>query len=194
LPFESNSSLGKRGVRLLLDFPQLTRTQLKVLLRLSVEHNIRILVPMVTFEREMQQIRKILEDVAREIRIEKLPPLGAMIETPAAALTVADIVKHADFVCVGTNDLTQYTMAAGRENTTVSEYYDETHPSMIRLLRIIIAEASGIPVTICGELAGREQVTPILLQLGFRALSVAPPLIPTLKELIRSLSISKESE
>jgi len=189
LPFESNPSLGKRGVRLLLDYPQLLRTQLNVLLRLSQTHSIRILVPMVTLEREMQQVRKFLEEAAQEMHIEKLPPLGAMIETPAAALTVGEILKYADFICVGTNDLTQYTMVAGRENTTVSDYYDETHPSMIRLLRIIISEAVDKPVTICGELAGREQVIPMLLQLGFRALSIAPPLIPTTKELIRSLTI-----
>ncbi len=187
LPFESNPLLGKRGVRLLLDYPQLARTQLKSLLRLSQAQDIRILVPMVTVERDMQQIRELLVAVAHEMGIENLPPLGAMIETPAAALTVGQIVRHADFLSVGTNDLTQYTMVAGRDNATVSDYYEETHPSMLRLLGIIIAEASGKPVTICGELAGREEVIPTLLEIGFRALSVSPPLIPTTKELIRSI-------
>jgi phosphoenolpyruvate-protein phosphotransferase len=187
LPYEASPLLGKRGVRLLLDYPQLTRTQLRVLLRLSQSQEIRILVPMVTFESEMQQIRELLVELADELDIEKLPPLGAMIETPAAALTVGQIVKHADFLCVGTNDLTQYTLVADRENTTVSDYYKETHPSMLRLLSIIIAEASGRPVTICGELAGREEVIPTLVEIGFRALSVAPPLIPTTKELIRTI-------
>ena len=85
------------------------------------------------------------------------------------------------------NDLTQYTLVAGRDNATVSDYYEETHPSMLRLLGIIIAEASGKPVTICGELAGREEVIPTLLEIGFRALSISPPLIPPAKELIRSI-------
>ena len=187
LPFESNPLLGKRGVRLLLDYPQLARTQLKSLLRLSQAQDIRILVPMVTFERDMQQMRELLVAVAREMGIENLPPLGAMIETPAAALTVGQIARHADFLSVGTNDLTQYTLVAGRDNATVSGYYEDTHPSMLRLLGIIIAEASGKPVTICGEMAGREDVIPTLLEIGFRALSISPPLIPTTKELIRSM-------
>ena len=187
LPFELNPLLGKRGVRLLLDYPQLARTQLKALLRLSQAQDIRILVPMVTLERDMQQIRELLLAAAHEIGIESLPPLGAMIETPAAALTVGQIVRHADFLSVGTNDLTQYTLVAGRDNATVSDYYEDTHPSMLRLLGIIVAEASGKPVTICGELAGREEVIPTLLEIGFRALSISPPLIPTTKESIRSI-------
>jgi phosphoenolpyruvate-protein phosphotransferase len=191
LPFESNPLLGKRGVRLLLDYPQLARTQLKSLLRLSRTQDIRILVPMVTLERDMQQIRDLLVAVAHETGIEKLPLLGAMIETPAAALTVGQIVRHADFLSVGTNDLTQYTLVAGRDNATVSNYYEDTHASMLRLLGIIIAEASGKPVTICGEMAGREEVIPTLLDLGFRAFSISPPLIPTTKELIRSIDIRK---
>jgi phosphoenolpyruvate-protein phosphotransferase len=190
LPFESNPLLGKRGVRLLLDYPQLARTQLRILLRLSQIQDIRILVPMVTFARDMQQMRELLMAVAQEMRIEKLPPLGAMIETPAAALTVGQITKHADFLSVGTNDLTQYTLVAGRDNATVSDYYEETHASMLRLLGIIIAEASGKPVTICGELAGRAEVIPTLLEIGFRALSISPPLIPTTKQLIRSIDIT----
>jgi phosphoenolpyruvate-protein phosphotransferase len=187
LPFESNPLLGKRGVRLLLDYPQLARTQLKSLLRLSQAQEIRILVPMVTLERDMQQIRDLLVAVAHETGIERLPLLGAMIETPAAALSVGQIARHADFLSVGTNDLTQYTLVAGRDNATVSNYYEDTHPSMLRLLGIIIAEASGKPVTICGEMAGREEVIPTLLELGFRALSISPPLIPTTKALIRSI-------
>jgi phosphoenolpyruvate-protein phosphotransferase len=187
LPFESNPLLGKRGVRLLLDYPQLARAQFKSLLRLSRTQDIRILVPMVTVAREMQQMRELLVAVAREMGIENLPPLGAMIETPAAALTVGQIARHADFLSVGTNDLTQYTLVAGRDNASVSNYYEDTHPSMLRLLGIIIAEASGKPVTICGEMAGREEVIPTLLEIGFRTLSISPPLIPTTKELIRSI-------
>jgi phosphoenolpyruvate-protein kinase (PTS system EI component) len=125
--------------------------------------------------------------VAHETGIETLPPLGAMIETPAAALTVRQIAGHADFLSVGTNDLTQYTLVAGRDNTTVSGYYEDTHASILRLLGMINAEASGKPVTICGEMAGREEVIPTLLKLGFRALSISPPLIPTTKELIRAI-------
>jgi len=135
----------------------------------------------------MQQIRELLVAVAHEMGIDTLPPIGAMIETPAAALTVGQIARHADFFSVGTNDLAQYTLVAGRDNATVSDYYKDTHPSVLRLLSIIITEASGKPVTICGEMAAREEVIPTLLEIGFHALSISPPLIPTTKDLIRSI-------
>jgi phosphoenolpyruvate-protein phosphotransferase len=187
---EANPLLGKRGVRLLLAFPQLVETQLRALLKLSRQQAIRILVPMIVLERDMSRIRAIFEAIAREIGQESLPPLGAMIETPSAALTVADIARHSDFLCIGTNDLTQYTLAVGRDDATVSEYYIDDHPALLRLLGIIIQEAGDKSVTICGELGGREEAIPSLLRLGFRALSIAPPLIPATKDLIRSLSLS----
>ena len=189
LPPETNPLLGRRGVRLLLAFPQLVRTQFRALLRLSQDQTIRILVPMVALERDIQKIRELFGIVAREMGLQRLPPFGAMIETPAAALTVDDIARHADFLCVGTNDLTQYTLAAGRDDATVSEYYVDDHPALLRLLGIIIREAAGKSVTICGELGGREDVIPNLLRMGFRGLSIAPPLIPATKDLIRSVSI-----
>jgi phosphotransferase system enzyme I (PtsI) len=136
------------------------------------------------------RIREIFEAIAREIGQESLPPLGAMIETPSAALTVADIARHSDFFCIGTNDLTQYTLAVGRDDATVSEYYIDDHPALLRLLSIIIQEAGDKSVTICGELGGREEAIPSLLRLGFRGLSIAPLLIPAAKDLIRSLSLS----
>jgi phosphoenolpyruvate-protein phosphotransferase (PTS system enzyme I) len=186
---EPNPLLGKRGVRLLLAFPQLVQTQLRALLKLSRNQAIRILVPMIALERDMQKIRELCESIAREMGHERLPPLGAMIETPSAALTVAEIARHADFLCIGTNDLTQYTLAAGRDDATVSEYYIDDHPALLRLLRIVIREAGGKSVTICGELGGREEAIPSLLQMGFRGLSIAPPLIPATKDLIRSLAL-----
>jgi len=190
LPIEPNPALGKRGVRLLLDYPRLLRAQLRALLRLSRAQPIRILVPMITLERDIEQVREHLVGVAGEIGVQELPPLGAMIETPAAALTTARIAVHADFLCVGTNDLAQYTLAAGRDDETVSQYYADDHPALLRLLAIAIAEASGRPITICGELAGREEAIPALLAMGFRGLSIAPRLIPTTKELIRSIELS----
>lgn len=186
---EPNPLLGKRGVRLLLAFPQLVQTQLRALLRLSRNQAIRILVPMIALERDMLRIRQLFEGIAREMGCEDPPPLGAMIETPSAALTVADIARHADFLCIGTNDLTQYTLAVGRDDATVSEYYIDDHPALLRLLGIAIREAGGKSVTICGELGGREEAIPSLLQMGFRGLSIAPPLIPATKDLIRSLSL-----
>ncbi len=191
---EPNPLLGKRGVRLLLAFPQLVQTQLRALLKLSRNQAIRILVPMIALERDMQRIRELFESIAREMGFEWLPPLGAMIETPSAALTVADIARHADFLCIGTNDLTQYTLAVGRDDATVSEYYIDDHPALLRLLGIAIRDAGGKSVTICGELAGREEAIPALLQMGFRHLSIAPLLIPATKDLIRSISIDARGQ
>ena len=186
---EPNPLLGKRGVRLLLAFPHLVQTQLRALLKLSRNQTIRVLVPMIALERDMQRIRGVFEEIAREMGHEHLPPLGAMIETPSAALSVADIARHADFLCIGTNDLTQYTFAAGRDDASVSEYYIDDHPALLRLLGIAIRDAEGKSVTICGELGGREEAIPSLLRMGFRRLSIAPPLIPATKDLIRSLSL-----
>jgi phosphoenolpyruvate-protein phosphotransferase (PTS system enzyme I) len=190
LPREPNPALGKRGVRLLLDHPRLLGAQLRALLRLSATQPIRVLVPMITLERDIARVREQLAAAAREVGIRELPPLGAMIETPAAALCVAQIGAHADFLCVGTNDLAQYTLAAGRDDETVSQYYADDHPALFRLLGLLRADAPGKPVTLCGELAGREEAIPRLLGMGFRGLSIAPRLVPTTKELIRSTTLS----
>ena len=114
-----------------------------------------------------------------------------MIETPAAALAVPTILKHADFLCVGTNDLTQYTLAAARDDASVNAYFQDSHESVLRLLRILLADAGTRPVTLCGELAGRENWIPRLLQMGFRSLSVAPTVIPSTKEAIRKVNIGE---
>jgi len=189
-PPEANPLLGKRGVRLLLEYPQLAQTQLAALLRLSQERQLRVLVPMVTLEEDIQAMRELFEAMCTKLGIQQRPAFGAMIETPAAALSVPAIAKHVDFLCVGTNDLTQYTLAAGRDNPTVNRYFRDTHSSLLRLLDIIVADAREMPLTLCGELAGREEMLPQLLAMGFRSFSVAPPLIPGAKELIRSLRIA----
>jgi phosphoenolpyruvate-protein phosphotransferase len=190
LPVEANPLLGKRGVRLLLEYPQLAQTQLAALLRLSHEQQLRVLVPMVTLEEDIQAMRELFEVMCAELGLPQRPAFGAMIETPAAALSVPAIAKHVDFLCVGTNDLTQYTLAAGRDDPTVNRYFRDTHASLLRLLGIIVADAGEMPLTLCGELAGRAEMLPQLLAMGFRSLSVAPPLIPGAKELIRSLHIA----
>ena len=187
LPPEANPLLGKRGVRLLLEYPQLAQTQLAALLRLSQERQLRVLVPMVTLEEDIRAMRELFEAMCTELGIQQRPAFGAMIETPAAALSVPAIAKHVDFLCVGTNDLTQYTLAAGRDDPTVNRYFLDTHSSLLRLLGIIVADAGEMPLTLCGELAGREEMLPQLLAMGFRSLSAAPSLIPGTKELIRNL-------
>ncbi len=187
VPTEANPSLGRRGVRLLLEYPQLVRTQLAVLVRLAQEQDVRILVPMVTLEEDIREMRAFFDATCAALPGIRRPPFGAMIETPAAALGVAAIGRHVDFLSVGTNDLAQYTLAAGRDDPAVSHYYVDTHAAVLRLLAIAIADARGMPITLCGELAGREEVMPQLLRLGFRSLSMAPGLIPGAKERIRGV-------
>jgi phosphotransferase system enzyme I (PtsI) len=142
---------------------------------------------MVTLAEEMARVRELLENTAEENGIRQLPPLGAMVETPAAALCAGEIVRHADFLSIGTNDLTQYTMVAGRENPLVSDYFIDDHPAMRRLLQMVIDDAGDVPVSICGELAGRREGIKTAVECGIRCLSVAPPLIPTVKDMIREL-------
>ena len=137
----------------------------------------------------MARVRSRFAAVANEANRQEFPPLGAMIETPAAALCMTDIKTHADFLSIGTNDLTQYTMAAGRENPLVNEYFLEDHPAVLRLVRIIVEEAGCVPVAICGELARQLNALPTLLKLGIRTLSVAPPLVPGVKEAIRQIAL-----
>jgi phosphoenolpyruvate-protein kinase (PTS system EI component) len=188
-PIEDDPFLGCRGVRLLLRYPDLLETQLKALLEFSRDHELRILVPMVTLADDMAEVRRRLRAIADRAGLGTLPPLGAMIETPAAALTISDIIQHADFLSIGTNDLTQFTMAAGRENPLVNDYFVESHPAVLRLIRIVVEEAGDTPVAICGELAAQLDCISTLLNLGVRNLSVAPPLVPSVKEIIRQVSV-----
>jgi phosphoenolpyruvate-protein phosphotransferase len=189
IPLEDNPFLGRRGVRFLLHYPDLLDTQLQALLEFSEEHDVRILVPMVTIAEDMRRVRERFKDAARAVGREKLPPLGAMVETPAAALSTAELTAHCDFLSIGTNDLTQYTMAAGRENPLVNDYFVEDHPAVMRLVRIVAEEAGNIPVAICGELARRVSALPAVLRFGIRALSVAPPLVPKIKESVRQIRL-----
>jgi len=117
-----------------------------------------------------------------------------MLETPAAALAVPALSKHVEFFCIGTNDLTQYTLAAARDDASVNDYYRDDHESIMRLLKIIATDAADRPVTICGELAGRESHVPTLLAMGYRDLSIAPNMIPTTKALIRKLNLAAAAQ
>jgi phosphoenolpyruvate-protein kinase (PTS system EI component) len=189
LPPAANPVLGLRGVRLLRNYAQLARTQIGAILRLSQEHPLRVLIPMVTLEDDLRRMREVFEALSAERRIANPPRFGAMVETPAAALAIPALSKYVDFFCVGTNDLTQYTLAAARDDAAVNDYYLDSHESVLRLLGIILADAAQRPVTLCGELAGREGYVPRLLAMGFRALSVAPTAIPATKALIRKLDI-----
>jgi phosphoenolpyruvate-protein phosphotransferase len=182
---ETNPSLGCRGIRFLQEYPNLLRTQLEALLQLSQDFDLHVLVPMVTLPRDIQRVKELLTDTASRLKIAPVPKLGAMIETPAAALTASDIAQHAEFLSFGTNDLTQYTFAADRENAAVEAYFDDTHAAIFRLLRTVRNDVLHIPLSICGELASRPHYTSKILECGITSLSVAPPSIPTIKQAIR---------
>ncbi len=187
LPPTPNPSLGLRGVRILLEYAPLARTQLGAILSLAQEYPVRVLIPMVTLEEDVRTMRAEFDALIGERKLSRPPPFGAMVETPAAALALPALLPHVDFFCVGTNDLTQYTLAAARDDAAVNDYYQDSHESVLRLLQIILADAQQRSVTLCGELAGREAWVPRLLQMGFRNLSVAPTAIPTTKETIRGV-------
>jgi phosphoenolpyruvate-protein kinase (PTS system EI component) len=190
LPPAPNPVLGRRGVRLLLGYSQLVRTQMCAILRLSRQHRLRVLIPMVTLEDDIRRMREIFDALCAELKIAEPPQFGAMVETPAAALAIRALASRVDFFCVGTNDLTQYTLAAARDDASVNDYFQDGHESVLRLLNIVVADAGDRPLTLCGELAGREEFVPSLLKMGFRALSIAPTLIPTTKALIRRIEIA----
>jgi hypothetical protein len=149
-----------------------------------------MLIPMVTLEDDIRRMRETFDELCAERKVKTPPAFGAMVETPAAALAIPTLARYADFFSVGTNDLTQYTLAASRDDASVNDYYLDSHESVLRLLGIILADAAGRPVSMCGELAGREAVVPRLLGMGFRSLSVAPGLIPTTKALIRTIRLA----
>ncbi len=191
LPFmkflaDANPSLGRRGIRLLREFPALLNVQLRALLELSGDFEISILVPMVTLPEDVVVVKEHLTHLCLELQMSSLPRLGAMIETPAAALSAKEIAKHVDFLSFGTNDLTQYAFAADRDNAAVERYFNDAADVIFRLLQTAHDDAPDVPNSVCGELAGRPEHVSRLLQCGIRTLSVAPPLVPIIKEAVRN--------
>ena len=188
LPPEPDPFLGRRGVRVLREYPDLLEAQLRAVLEVSQQFRIGVLIPMVTTESDVLQVVELFHRLAAEMGIRELPRIGTMIETPAAALSIPSLKKHVDFLSIGSNDLTQYTMAAGRENPLVTEYFIDDHPTILRLIELVVRESGDTPVSLCGELAGRIDVIPRLLRTGIRSLSVAAALVPDVKNAIRNSS------
>jgi phosphoenolpyruvate-protein phosphotransferase len=194
---DTNPALGLRGIRLLLRQPELLETQFAAILRASVAGPVRVLLPMVTNVAEVRAAREVYERVARCLRErgdripEKLPPMGIMIETPGAALSADALALEADFFSIGTNDLTAYTLAVDRSESDVAELYDPMHPAVLRLVQFATEAALRVhmPVSICGELAAAPKLTPLLLGLGVRSLSMNASAVPKVKQVIRSVSI-----
>jgi phosphoenolpyruvate-protein phosphotransferase (PTS system enzyme I) len=191
LPPEPDPFLGRRGVRVLLEYPDLLEAQLRALLEVSQHFRIGVLIPMVTTESDVVQVVERFHHLAEELGVHTLPRIGAMIETPAAALSVPTLKQHVDFFSIGSNDLTQYTLAAGRENPLVRAYFLDGHPSILRLIELVIREAGDTPVSLCGELAGRIEMIPRLLRAGLRSLSLPAALVPDVKYTIRNTHVTE---
>ena len=190
LPAEDNPALGLRGVRTSLWRPQLLRTQLSAILRVAPAGQCRILLPMITDVAEISTVRGMIEELARELARAEPIEIGAMIETPASAVTAGAIAREVDFLSIGTNDLTQYTLAMDRGHAELAQRVDGLHPAVLALIAqaTAAAEKHGTLVAVCGGLASDPSAVPVLLGLGVRELSVVPTLIPQLKSLIRTLS------
>ena len=186
---EENPFLGHRAVRYCLDNPEIYKVQLRALLRASAYGNIKIMLPLVTTVSEVRRVRELLESTKAELRRENIQfreniPVGVMIETPAAAMTADLLAKEADFFSIGTNDLTQYTMAVDRGNSKVSALYSHYNPAVLRLIKQTAeaANRAGIPVGMCGEAAGDKAFIPLLIAFGLHEFSVTPAaVLPTRK-------------
>jgi phosphoenolpyruvate-protein phosphotransferase len=190
-PAEPNPALGSRGIRLLFEHRELLETQLRAVLRLHQELPLSVLVPMVTDPLDMARVAELMRELSVELRVSAVPRLGAMIETPAAALCAKAISRHADFFSVGTNDLTQYALATDRVNSRVCRYFDDTHEAVRRLIRIARDDAPGTTFSVCGEIAGNDTCTSWLLDSGIASLSVVPPLVPLIKESVRRCTVRR---
>jgi phosphoenolpyruvate-protein phosphotransferase len=193
---ELNPSLGLRGVRVLLKHKNVLKTQVQAIIKLSKKYKLSILIPMITFPKEVKEVRNIIRNCITELGKEYAASLdtikiGTMIETPAAVSNIEEIAKLSDFISIGTNDLAQYLMAVGRENAYASEYYEEGQEILLSSIKNVVDVSRQLKVecSICGEIAGDVRWTPKLLNIGIRRLSVTPSLIPILKEKVRTIKI-----
>ena len=192
---EPNPFLGLRSIRFCLQNLTMFKKQLRAILRVSVLGNVKIMFPLITHRQELMQAKMILHDVMEDLDEESIPynrevDVGIMIETPSAALTAFSLARDVDFFSVGTNDLTQYTLAVDRGNELVSTLYSSADPAVLRLLRNVIQDAhkAQIQLSVCGEMASEPQYIMLLLGLGVRTLSLTPPMIPEIKQIIRSVT------
>lgn len=203
LPFpdELNPFLGWRAIRISLDEPELFKTQIRAILRAATGHRARIMFPMVSDLDELRRARDVVEAVKRDLKSASVEfaadiPVGIMVETPAAAVLVDVLAEASDFFSLGTNDLTQYTLAVDRGNAKVANLFQPLHPAVLRLIRQTIeaGHAKGKWVGMCGELAGMTKAIPILLGFGLDEFSMNPRAIPEAKHLIGKLTDDKARE
>ncbi len=196
-PAEANPFLGWRSIRVCLDHPEIFRPQIRAVLRAAANRKLELMLPLVTTVEEVLTTKAlVLEEalnLARDgIRAAASVPVGVMIETPAAALIADELAKHSAFFSVGSNDLVQYTLAVDRGNARLADRFSPHHPAVVRLLQTILAagKRGGIGVSVCGEMASDPLSAVLLIGLGYRTLSVAPPALPLVKWLVRMIPVA----
>ncbi|UTW06158.1 phosphoenolpyruvate--protein phosphotransferase [Pseudomonas benzenivorans] len=198
---EENPFLGWRGIRVTLDHPEIFLVQTRAMLKASEGlNNLRILLPMISGTQELEEALHLIHRAWGEVRDEgtdvPLPPIGVMIEIPAAVYQTRELARQVDFLSVGSNDLTQYLLAVDRNNPRVADLYDFLHPAVLQALRKVIsdAHAEGKPVSICGEMAGDPAAAVLLMAMGFDSLSMNATNLPKVKWLLRQISLGKAQE
>lgn len=198
IPQEMNPFLGWRAIRFCLQQQDLFREQLRAILRASAQGNVKMMYPMISGVDEIKQANALVEQCKEQLRKERLPfnehlEIGAMIETPSAAIISDSLAKRLRFFSIGTNDLIQYSLAVDRLNEKIAHLYEPTHPAILQLINTTIQSAHnhGIPVCVCGEMAGDPVLVPLLAGLGIDELSVAASLVPPVKFVVRRLKLSE---
>ncbi len=193
---EDNPAMGYRAIRICLDRPEVFKTQLRALFRASAYGNLAIMYPMITSVWEVKKIKEIVEEVKKELTEQNIafgnPSQGIMIETPAAVIISQELAKEVDFFSIGTNDLTQYTLAIDRQNTNLDDFYDAHHPAILAMIRMVIENAhkEGIWAGICGELGADMDLTQDFLAMGIDELSVSPGRILPIRKIILETNVA----
>lgn len=198
---ELNPNLGCRGIRISLEYVSVFKTQIKAILRANMKDNVKMMFPMISCVSEVLKAKMIIEECKNELKEQNISfnpeiGIGAMIEIPSAAITSDDIAKECDFLSIGTNDLVQYTLAVDRDNETVSDYYQPSHLSVLRLIKMTIENAHlhNIKVAVCGEMASEKKYIKLLIGLGIDELSVSPGRLLMIKNEILQTDLGKAEE
>lgn len=195
---EDNPAMGYRAIRICLDQTDIFKTQLRALFRASIYGSLSIMYPMIISLEEVHKIKQIVSEVKRELAEQEIPfgevEHGIMIETPAAVIMSAELAKEVDFFSIGTNDLTQYTLAIDRQNSRLDQFYDAHHPAILRMIKMVVdnAHQNNCWVGICGELGADLSLTDTFLQMGIDELSVSPNAILPIRKKIREFSIKNK--
>jgi len=197
-PPEANPFLGWRAIRVCLDQPELFRTQIRAVLRARLHGDVQLMLPLITGLEEVERTRELVREAAVELARQGIPaadyvPIGVMIETPAAAILAEQLAARSDFVSVGSNDLTQYTLAVDRGNARLADRFTPFHPAVIRSLHHIwdSCRRVGLPLSVCGEMASEPVAVFLLLALGYRVFSIAPPALPLIRWLVRQIDLDR---